>query len=33
MEENKRRKLHNDIECVQTGFANGAAADAPLNDK
>ena len=33
MAENNRRKLHNDIECVQTGFANGAAADAPLTDK
>ena len=31
--ENKRRKQHNDIECVPIGFANGAAKDRPLTDK
>jgi GTP cyclohydrolase I len=31
--ENNRRKLHNDIECVQKGFANGVAADYPLTDE
>ena len=33
MEENKRRKLHPNIECVQEGFANGIAPGAPFNDK
>ena len=33
MEENNRRKFHNDIECVQKGFANGVASDHPLSDK
>jgi GTP cyclohydrolase I len=31
--ENNRRKLHNDIECVQKGFANGVASDYPLTDE
>ena len=31
--ENNRRKFHNDIECVQNGFANGAALDRPLTDE
>ena len=31
--ENTRRKYHTDIECVQKGFANGVAADHPLNDE
>ena len=31
--ENKRRKFHNDIECVPTGFANGSAADRPLTSE
>ena len=31
--ENNRRKFHNDIECVPTGFANGSAADRPLTDE
>jgi GTP cyclohydrolase IA len=30
--ENKRRKNHTDLECVQTGFANGVAPGFPLND-
>jgi len=30
--ENNRRKFHNDIECVKTGLANGAALDRPLTD-
>ncbi len=33
MLENKRRKYHTDIECVQKGFANGVAADNPLTDE
>ena len=33
MEENKRRKLHPNIECVQEGFANGIAPGAPFTDK
>jgi GTP cyclohydrolase I len=32
MEEN-RKKFHNDIECVKTGYANGSALDRPLTDK
>jgi GTP cyclohydrolase I len=32
MKENNRRKFHNDIECVQMGFANGIAYDHPLTD-
>ena len=32
-EENKRRKYHTDIECVQKGFANGVAEDHPLNEE
>ena len=32
MKEN-RRKFHNDIECVQNGFANGSALDRPLTDE
>jgi len=32
MKEN-RKKFHNDIECVQNGFANGAALDRPLTDE
>ena len=31
--ENNRRKFHNDIECVNTGLANGAALDRPLTDE
>jgi GTP cyclohydrolase I len=31
--ENKRRKTHTDLECVQTGFANGVAPGFPLSDK
>jgi GTP cyclohydrolase I len=31
--ENNRRKFHNDIECVQNGFANGSALDRPLTDE
>ena len=31
--ENKRRKQHNDIECVPVGFANGAAKDRPLTQE
>jgi len=30
--ENKRRKNHNDLEVVQTGFANGVAPGFPLSD-
>ena len=30
--ENNRRKFHNDIECVNTGLANGSALDRPLMD-
>ena len=33
MEENKRRKLHPNIESVQTGFANGQADGAPFTEK
>jgi GTP cyclohydrolase I len=32
MKEN-RKKYHNDIECVQNGFANGSALDRPLTDE
>jgi len=32
MSENNRRKFHNDIECVQMGFANGIAYDHPLTN-
>lgn len=31
--ENKRRKQHENIECVQEGFANGVAQGFPLNDQ
>jgi len=31
--ENNRKKFHNDIECVPTGFANGSAADRPLTNE
>ncbi len=31
--ENKRRKKHEDIECVPVGFANGVAAGFPFTDK
>tara|TARA_R110000803_G_scaffold139888_1_gene206514 strand:- start:454 stop:1152 length:699 start_codon:yes stop_codon:yes gene_type:complete len=31
MSENKRRKQHTDLECVQEGFANGVAPNFPLN--
>ena len=31
--ENKRRKNHTDLECVQTGFANGVAPGFPLTEK
>ena len=30
--ENKRRKLHEELEVVKTGFANGVAEGFPLND-
>ena len=33
MEENNRRKLHNNIESVRTGFANGQAEGAPFTEK
>ena len=33
MAENKRRKLHEELEVVQTGFANGVAEGFPLNDQ
>ena len=29
--ENKRRKIHEQLEVVQTGFANGVAEGFPLN--
>jgi len=32
MEEN-RKKYHNDIECVQNGYANGSALDRPLTNE
>ena len=31
--ENKRRKNHTDLECVQTGFANGVAPGFPLSEE
>jgi GTP cyclohydrolase IA len=31
--ENKRRKNHTDLECVQTGFANGVAPGFPLTEE
>ena len=31
--ENKRRKFHTNIECVQKGFANGVAEDYPLSEE
>jgi len=31
--ENKRRKKYDNIECVQTGFANGVAGDFPLSEE
>ena len=31
--ENKRRKLHEQLEVVQEGFANGVAPGFPLNDE
>ena len=30
--ENKRRKIHEQLEVVQEGFANGVAPGFPLND-
>jgi len=30
--ENKRRKIHEELEVVKTGFANGVAEGFPLND-
>ena len=33
MAENKRRKLHEELEVVQTGFANGVAEGFPLNNQ
>ena len=33
MLENKRRKNHTDLECVQIGFANGVAPGFPLTEK
>jgi len=33
MSENKRRKIHKDIECVQEGFANGIAPGAPFTEE
>jgi GTP cyclohydrolase I len=32
MSENKRKKQHNDLECVQVGFANGVAPGFPLTE-
>lgn len=32
MTENNRKKVHNDLEVVQVGFANGVAPGFPLND-
>ena len=31
--ENKRRKVHQDLEVVQTGFANGVAPGFPFTDQ
>jgi GTP cyclohydrolase I len=33
MIENKRKKSHNNLECVQEGFANGVAPNFPLSDE
>tara|TARA_R110000782_G_scaffold7741_2_gene25724 strand:+ start:817 stop:1515 length:699 start_codon:yes stop_codon:yes gene_type:complete len=33
MAENKRRRIHEQLEVVQTGFANGVAPGFPLNDQ
>lgn len=33
MEKENRRKFHNDIECVQNGYANGSALDRPLTEE
>jgi GTP cyclohydrolase I len=33
MSENKRRKQHTDLECVQVGFANGVAPNFPLSEE
>ena len=33
MIENKRRKKHEDIECVPVSYANGIAAGFPFTDK
>ena len=33
MSENKRRKLHENIESVPTGFANGQAQTNPMTDE
>ena len=33
MSENKRKKQHNDLECVQVGFANGVAPNFPLSEE
>ena len=32
MTENNRKKVHNDLEVVQVGFANGVAPNFPLNE-
>ena len=32
MSENNRKKQHNDLECVQIGFANGVAPGFPLTE-
>ena len=32
MTENNRKKVHNDLEVVQVGFANGVAPGFPLTD-
>jgi hypothetical protein len=31
--ENKRRKIHEELEVVQTGFANGVAPGFPFTDQ
>ncbi len=33
MSENKRKKQHDDLECVQIGFANGVAPGFPLTEQ
>ena len=33
MSENKRKKQHTNLECVQEGFANGVAPNFPLSDE